>query len=659
MIYKIILKNFKSNLRNYLLFFSSEVLAVAMIVAIFYIRDILMLGSLEGIDGIYLSDSLKLAIIFIAVINVFLMFSSVKYYLKTRLKDYGLFLTLGMKQKMVRVSLSLEFGTGCIGALIIGTALGYGIGISFRSIITRLYTKTTLPLGISVRSYLYALISIIVIMVIAVFVIFMVIEERGMYSFTAGNDRKEIQLGGRCQVYLTLAGFGGFLVSIALFGSDSYNGINSSGVVTLAGCIVSLFLILTFGGSIVLKSLKKRQKPYYKNLLSLNQFYHRYNSNLAIIFMLFAIQIISLGDLAVQVADNMPVTPNEAWYPYDYVWLARQENEEYAMELVKKYGGEETVVPATRITNQWGAEHFGISQNTYERMTGETIDLTGNETVLVVQGRIQDVAGAEQSNRQKKDQPGIHIGKRTEKMVIALSRDAGDYFNKDYDIKDIRRESIFGYLGDGWRDNVYVFSNDFFKDKWDRITKDSNEPDRLIMLNIAKEKQSAFSKELNKYIKKYGIPNESFRGLGKTLYESSLIKAQKKAENVLQITINLFLMFLLYIGSVFIMGMKMFSDLELFRRKYEFLNCMGMRRTQLKKAIGKEMMSVFNLPIILSYISCIIFMIRFFAVRRMNIAEIAGFIQYYGIIVAVYFLMQIFSALCMKRYLIRKVEEAL
>lgn len=82
MIYKIILKNFKSNLKNYLLFFFSEVLSVAMIFSIFAIKDTLWIWSGNELLGDYLLQYLLFSISAIVGINVFLMLFSVRYYAK-------------------------------------------------------------------------------------------------------------------------------------------------------------------------------------------------------------------------------------------------------------------------------------------------------------------------------------------------------------------------------------------------------------------------------------------------------------------------------------------------------------------------------------------------------------------------------------------------
>lgn len=659
MIYKVIVKNFKSNFRNYLLFFFSEILSVSMIFAILSVKDILWSWSGDGLLGDYLLKYVILAVSVIVIINVVLMLFSVRYYAKTRLKDYVLFLLLGMRKKMILCAIIIEISLGWLGSVILGMSAGHVIATLFKHIVARFYSDSVYSAAITVKTYGYTFIISAIIISFAIIVSCIAIEEKGISSFLSSSDLKERRNYGKFQIIGSVAGFGLFVVSIICFGRPSYEGFNSSGEVSLIGCAAAIFLILIFGGNAFLECIKKKTHLYYKKILEINQFYHHFNSNLMLVFLLFAIQMFSLGDLIVQVTDNIPVAPYDQWYPYDYVWFARTEDEEFAKKLAAKYDGKEVAVPVVRVTIFYGEQHFGISQEIYERITGNIVSLDEKEVVFVTQGRVQETAAMEQYYKSDKEVYPIHIGKRTDKLEIEIHPEAFDKFSTDYVVKEIRREPVFGYFGAGWSDHVYIFSNDFFKESWQSISKDKEEPNSLILMNIPKENQMKFSRELEQYVKNYGIANESKFGREKILYESPMIKDQKKAENILKITINVFVMMLLYVGSIFIMGMKSSSDLSLFKRKYEFLNSMGMHRKELKKGVGKELLTVLNLPLALSYICSFIFMVRLFIVREMGVADIIIFMKSYGMIAIGYLLLQIFSAWCMRCYLVRRVMREL
>lgn len=655
MIYKVILKNFKSNLKNYLLFFFGEVLSVAMIFSILAIKDILLSWTPEGVSDYYMLEDLVVVVSLVVLINVILMTVSIRYYVKTRLKDYGMFLIFGMRKRMMLCAILLEFGAGWLGSVIIGTGIGYGIAMIFKVVIAGFYSNAVYSAVISIQTYQYSFIISAVIMLLSVMVICVIVEEKGISRFIVSEEPKERRVGGKGRIIGTAMGIVLFAGAILWFGLPSYRLINSAGETTLAVCSAAVFLILTFGGSLVLDLLKRKKRSYYKNVLTLNQFFHRYSSNRMIVFLLFAIQMSSLGNMAVKITDSLPVTFKDEWYPYDYVWLGRQEDDKIARELVRKYQGAEKSVPVIRITTFWDKEDYGISQDSYEKLTGNVIHLSGKEALFVEQERLHKIIGTEIVVGTDKRYYPIHFGRRTGKLNIELNVDAMNHYTEDYAVTEVRRESIFGYTGNGWNEHVFVFSNDFFEKIWNDVRKDPEEPEWIMMMNVPEENQKEFVKELERYIDKNGLANEAVFPGENILNDMSLVKEQKQAENILQIIINMFLMILLYVGSIFIMGMKTFSELEIFRRKYDFLNSIGMQREELEKSIGREILNVLNLPLIVSYVSGAIFIIRLFVVRRMSAAEIATFMKCYGIIIIIYLLVQIFSAWCMKCYLTRKV----
>ena len=99
MFYHIIMKNFKSNLKNYILFFVSNILAIAELFAFWGLNDVVKKAVKDGVTAATLKSDFVLAAGLITFITVFLMIFSMKYYMKLRIKDYTTFIVLGMKKK--------------------------------------------------------------------------------------------------------------------------------------------------------------------------------------------------------------------------------------------------------------------------------------------------------------------------------------------------------------------------------------------------------------------------------------------------------------------------------------------------------------------------------------------------------------------------------
>lgn len=131
MLHKIIYKNFKSNIRKYILFFVSNIIAVAELFIFWGLNDVVVRAVTEPSIMMGIKSDFVIAVGLITVVTILLMVFSMRYYIKLRAKDYGTFIMLGMKKKMSYMLLFAEYIIGCIGSLLIGILSGnlllYGI----------------------------------------------------------------------------------------------------------------------------------------------------------------------------------------------------------------------------------------------------------------------------------------------------------------------------------------------------------------------------------------------------------------------------------------------------------------------------------------------------------------------------------------------------
>jgi predicted RNA-binding protein with PIN domain len=84
------------------------------------------------------------------------------------------------------------------------------------------------------------------------------------------------------------------------------------------------------------------------------------------------------------VLDSVPFEEEEH-YPYDIVWLANKEDDEFLKELNQKYKVEIKDYPCIRVTTADEAEQTAIPESVYEKMTGEEISLDGEEIFVIHQ----------------------------------------------------------------------------------------------------------------------------------------------------------------------------------------------------------------------------------------------------------------------------------
>lgn len=113
--FKVVWKSFKYNRKNFLSFFMSEILSVAVIFMLIYIQEALSQVpgiKTEALQFAYQSElrkQLRIIIPCIILIMILVTGYSVKAYINTRIWDYKLFQLLGIRKKNLKVMIGLEY----------------------------------------------------------------------------------------------------------------------------------------------------------------------------------------------------------------------------------------------------------------------------------------------------------------------------------------------------------------------------------------------------------------------------------------------------------------------------------------------------------------------------------------------------------------------
>ena len=108
--FKVVWKSFKYNRKNFLSFFMSEILSVAVIFMLIYIQEALSQVpgiKTEALQFAYQSElrkQLRIIIPCIILIMILVTGYSVKAYINTRIWDYKLFQLLGIRKKNLKVN---------------------------------------------------------------------------------------------------------------------------------------------------------------------------------------------------------------------------------------------------------------------------------------------------------------------------------------------------------------------------------------------------------------------------------------------------------------------------------------------------------------------------------------------------------------------------
>ena len=485
-----------------------------------------------------------------------------------------------------------------------------------------------------------------------VFLILLVwMDGRNLSTLISKSEYNEKRPVGKKWILMVLIGIG-----VLVLGENQYQGSDLSYMYSHIIFIVGLFLVAAFGVALILEGLKHRKQFYHRHILQMNQLYSKYMNNLLILLILLVIHFFALTYLTVEIAEVLPLDKYRENYPYDMVWMAKEEDEAFAEKLVRKYDGNMTELPMIRVTTYYGAQHIGVSASEYEKLTGKDVNLSEREILV----------GIEDSEYQKEKKitdedylntySFLFTGKYQEDMA-EISHTDPQYL---YDIKDIFTQNVIGqYSTDQWHENIIVFSDTYFQKQWEAMRGDDQEATVLRLFTFSGKRKENAWKELSEYQKECGVKNDSDTRMESYLYGTEEYLIGQKMRVLFSLSSKLFLMMALFISAFFVNGIKILSELSGYERRYEFLRCMGMKQKQRRKTIRFETQMLSDIALFATVMMGIVYVLSYewrCASKDAGSLDVT-FWMYWILIVGIYLLADRLVQWLFAQYVIKRVEK--
>ena len=670
--YHVVWKNFKKNWRDYFLLLASSLIVFSFILAGFGMQSILSaehsdedMFLFKGIGTIVFN-----ALVPLGIISVFIIVLLLFYYLKCRAKNYGVFLTLGMRKKNLYYFVAVEFIVGITIILLAGGIIGYGIIFLVTKESSKVMSVALHMADAGILTYLKAVAVILV-----TFLVSAMATRDIFYSFNIGQsaDLRAIRekMPGRVRKLLFVVG-----IAICVYCVCSYSRIsNYEGIRYLAECFLGIFLVLRYGAADYLIRERKKQK-YLNKLLDHSELYHKSKTGTGYMAALTIVQICILFYFPTQIISTMIAEDAEQLYPYDIVCFADEGDDTFFEELKSKYDLEIDIYPMVRVSNMncldnkfFGSlpvqgQHIGISETTYHELKRKLdpdydkkslgLDKEG-ESVYIVHQQDKTVR-AQPVDYEDVVQPILHVGEPSQASYTIYSIDPNYYPRV---VKGEEIGSLIGCFHQGGKENIIVFSDEFFevaKDMWK--TRDANTgdifmseeekipgetlrqgPARLVLINAAEKDITNVVSEVSVFAEEHEY-NQPFnlvdRMNGVKTYDSSIKNYYDKqtavknleTERIMKIMMNAMVLLVFFIISIILICIKMLTESEMNQKRAEFLTCMGMREKARIRLLRKEIfIYYFILPTILAAITAAGFAAAVFIARMYTIEDILNYLK--------------------------------
>ena len=651
MLTKIIYKNFRSNLKNYILFFLSNIVAIMELFVFYGIRSIIKSSITDKVTAEALKTDFQIAVGIIAVITLMLMFYAMKCYIKLRIKDYSMFLVLGMKKKAVSLLLLFEYCIGCVISLILGIGVGRILLYIIQRLLVKYYPRYIQMHALGYQIYKNVCLASILIMVLVFVILLIWLDRRSLGMLMAEDKKNEKRPISYMWIILAVIGIVLMMAGIILYCGSDTQYLYAHGVL-----LMGLILAIVFGLALFLNLLKKCKNFYYRHMLDLNQLYSRYLNHMIILVLLIVVHFFSLSYLVVQTAELLPLDQYRSQYPYDVIWITEKDNKGYAKKLASTYNGTVTEVPMIRVSTYYGANHIGISEKTYRKLSkSQALNLKENQIAVRIENsdaKQEDIKDSAYWEVYSTLYAGKYFGKQDSDTLIDAKENEDIHFN----IQSICTQTIVGkYSTDGWHENIIVFSDEYFNKQWNAISLKNDNASELELFTFPTTRREPVCQKLKQYNQK-----SSYHKMGKlqnNLYITDQYLNGQKMRALFSMSSKIFLIIASILSGFFIMSLKTLTEFPALQKRFEFFKCMGMRENQLKWNTFFEIKILGRIAESVSLVTGILYVGAFIHKQKLAGGISNVFFKYWIILVVSYILLNEIIQEVFARYILRKLKE--
>ncbi len=616
-LYKILLQDFKSNLKNYIVFIISAVLTVTYIYGflgnlfiVHKIQETSIAYMCEGITSIVLN-----ALLIISIVTILIQFYALKNYVQNRMYDFKTLLLLGVKKEEIYKCMRYLLMISMLLSYVVGAILGNGMIFIFRKVYGFYLQGSNIPKAdlamVTVLSFIGCVLALGFIMSIVQDLAI----ESSMLNISSSDMEERLPKYNKIILIFPIL----LLILFKLYSDPHW----AESKYIVYSWIIIFVLFIYFGAGYILNKIKNK-KYYLKNILSLNFIFYKSRSYLKNSLILYTLIFIMCFTYVFQIVTLFPLESKEL-YPYDYVCLGYEKDKNELESIEKNFHVKSEIYPVVRVTVPGGEDggygntfktlpighHLGISESTYELLGGKKLNLKDNDIYILYQ--------EDKSNKAHpldfyvtRSKPLIKIGEPElynpgYRKVI---------FSNDYNLIGEKREILFGRLTGVMYENIVIFSDEYFNKEY----KEKDGIKYLITINSKVKNDKA----LEDYMSDYGKNHKEESNIDnnvKHLYSSKDLNEDFQGEKIFKLIINISILLTFVIASIIIIFVHAFGNRSYYKNRYEILSYLGEKKKKCNHMIRKEIISFAFLPCILAILTSLIFIILTVHMRGFNYLE--------------------------------------
>ena len=601
---KLAISNLIKNRKLYYPFALAVILAVTISYLFYSLAFNPKIVDLRGASAIQFTLQLGLVVVTLASAIIVLYANS--FVMKNRSKELGVYGMLGLEKRHL---IGMTFKELLIFGLVTVTA-GIGIGALFDNLIFALLLKLAKMKVELVATFQWSVVLSILLVFGFIFLVIVFLNAVRIIRMDALQLSREKAKGEKKGRFLVLQ----TLVGLIALGSGYYlaqsvkDPISATLTFFIAVMlvIVATYLLFNAGITVFLQLLKKNKRYYYQpnNLISVSNLIFRMKKNavgLATIAILSTMVLVTMS--AATSIYNGSENMKKLMYPHDFDVKGQNVEVEDLDKLLTQYASEKNLTISNK--DVLGYASFGLSsqdgtklttfekgqnsvmpktvflvfdQKDYEKMTGQKLNLTGNEVGLWAR------------NDQLKGQKAFSLNNQNYTIKQEIQQDfAMNHVSNQY----VLLVSDYNYLVVPNLQNFLEQYQDFAV-----YTQFYGGMD----VTASQEEQLKLTDDFDAYVNNFShnLKSEDAMVYNGTTKTDAIAQMNAFFGGIL--FIGIFLSIIFMIGTVLVIYYKQISEGYEDRERFVILQKVGLDQKQIKQTINKQVLTVFFLPVIFAFL---------------------------------------------------------
>lgn len=593
------LKNFKFNLRKYLAYF----LCTTFSITVLFMYGTLLFNSeiVSAVEETVIYTMMLMAFIVVGIFSLFFISYSHSSFMKSRSKEFGLFLTLGMTKKDISKIIIIENIFVALISLIIGLVSGTVFSRLFYMVVIKLMDIKEVNYNLNYKSYL---VTTAVFLCIDIFITLITrIYTNKLEIIQLISEKRKAEVNKVTHPMLGIISMVAVVLSFVLFYLTIFEVIFKGKaymlVIYVMVCIIGLYISISQFGAVLIQLTKSNKNIYFKRLLSLSEINHKFIQYKKILYILCLLSTVTVFFIGFSFSlSSIAIDITKSKNPFDIMYIETCNENKLSNEEV------DNIINSS---NNPLVENISLK---LVNITEMRLDDDGNYFEWGDTPVISDTIANEKLGIDIDVSKGNVVGSKRVKEKM-------QYFNKG-DILNIKNstDKIYSFT---IQEETYEaianyshltsgFTIILDEEDYNEIIKDFKEEDfytvHLFNFKNWKDTEELSYKFMNKLNEKnevpYDINKPSELRKWRLRPRSKIIDYKDlRREDKFTLFVMCFIGLLCFISSGIVLYFKIFTDLEYAKERYKKLFKIGITDKEMIKTISKELKLIFFIPVIL------------------------------------------------------------